>query len=388
MDEVVLKWVARIFAVLTLVVCVSLFYFPDMKVWVAEERMRREEEAARKAEEEAAEEAAMTAQIEALMERSAMETAEQENSTETGEEQDKITGTIQIEDEDLGAQLKIELPEGVSESDVKITNRYVEQIVQITFPSEVDDYFANYHVQGSSDGIDSMMYYRKGKKGVLELKTNQVYEPVEKFGEGNIYLDLLDPHEVYDKVVVIDAGHGGSKPGAVKDGVQEKDIDLAIVRETKALLDKTSADKKIGVYYTRLKDENPTLEQRVGLANAANADLFISVHNNSTASSQAAAILQGTQVLFDEADDSKLSSRLFAEICLEEMTEALSSKTIGLLEGDDIYIIRNSEMPVALIEVGFMTNPQELARLSSEEYQKKAAQGIYNALQRAFAEGF
>lgn len=383
-----LKWVARIFAVLTLVVCVSLFYFPDMKVWVAEERMRREEEAARKAEEEAAEEAAMTAQIEALMERSAMETAEQENSTETGEEQDKITGTIQIEDEDLGAQLKIELPEGVSESDVKITNRYVEQIVQITFPSEVDDYFANYHVQGSSDGIDSMMYYRKGKKGVLELKTNQVYEPVEKFGEGNIYLDLLDPHEVYDKVVVIDAGHGGSKPGAVKDGVQEKDIDLAIVRETKALLDKTSADKKIGVYYTRLKDENPTLEQRVGLANAANADLFISVHNNSTASSQAAAILQGTQVLFDEADDSKLSSRLFAEICLEEMTEALSSKTIGLLEGDDIYIIRNSEMPVALIEVGFMTNPQELARLSSEEYQKKAAQGIYNALQRAFAEGF
>lgn len=383
-----LKWVARIFAVLTIVVCVSLFYFPDMKVWVAEERMRREEQAARKAEEEAAEEAAMTAQIEALMERSAMETAEQENSTEAGEEQEKITGTIQLEDEDLGAQLKIELPEGVLESDVEITNRYVEQIVQITFPSEVDDYFANYHVQGSSDGIDSMMYYRKGKKGVLELKTNQVYEPVEKFGEGNIYLDLLDPHEVYDKVVVIDAGHGGSKPGAVKDGVQEKDIDLAIVQETKALLDKTKADIKIGVYYTRLKDENPTLEQRVGLANAAKADLFISVHNNSTASSQAAAILQGTQVLFDEADDSKLSSRMFAEICLEEMTEALSSKKIGLLEGDDIYIIRNSEMPVALIEVGFMTNPQELARLSSEEYQKKAAQGIYNAIQRAFAEGF
>lgn len=181
-------------------------------------------------------------------------------------------------------------------------------------------------------------------------------------------------------------------PGAVKSGLQEKDIDLAIVQEIKALFDNRKDHqmdgKSVGVYYTRLKDENPALERRVGLANAAHADLFVSVHNNSTASTQAADYLHGTQVLYREKDESKMSSERFAQICLDEMTEALSSKKLGLLEGDDIYIIKNSKMPVALVEVGFMTNPGELEKLSSAEYQRKAAQGIYDAVQRAFEEGF
>ena len=60
----------------------------------------------------------------------------------------------------------------------------------------------------------------------------------------------------------------------------------------------------------------------------------------------------------------------------------------GLVTGNEMYIIRNSEAPVALLEVGFMTNYEELNLLCSEEYQIRVAQGIYNAVMRAFAEGY
>ena len=58
------------------------------------------------------------------------------------------------------------------------------------------------------------------------------------------------------------------------------------------------------------------------------------------------------------------------------------------MEGDEIYIIRTSEVPVALIEVGFMTNQEELNLLNSTDYQKKAAEGVYDAVLDAFAIGY
>ena len=61
---------------------------------------------------------------------------------------------------------------------------------------------------------------------------------------------------------------------------------------------------------------------------------------------------------------------------------------MGLVEGDEIYIIRTSEVPVALIEVGFMTNQEELNLLNSTDYQKKAAEGVYDAVLDAFAKGY
>ena len=200
-------------------------------------------------------------------------------------------------------------------------------------------------------------------------------------------MDFLTPHEVYDKVVVIDAGHGGNAPGATKQGINEKDIDLAIVLKVKELFDQ-AGDKSVGVYYTRTDDSNPSLEQRVDMANKAGADLFISVHNNSTKSGRMSSI-NGTAVMYDEekASEEKGSMQL-AQICLEEMTAALGSTSKGIVKGHEIYIIRTAEMPVALIEVGFMTNQDELNRLNDEAYQKEAAQAIYNAIYRAFQEGY
>jgi N-acetylmuramoyl-L-alanine amidase len=289
------------------------------------------------------------------------------------------------DDGTLPAQLQIGLPEELDEEDLTIENDYLTQTVYIRFAGGSDNYFEEYDIRGSSDHIASLSYYKDGEKGVIVLELDRVYELSQTFEPGSLYLDFLDPHEIYDKVVVIDAGHGDHVPGAVKLGVEEKDIDLAIVLQLKALLDDNTDN--IGVYYTRTTDTNPTLNQRVELANRSSADLFISVHNNSEADGNFSGT-RGTQVLYSESDRSELSSERLAQICLDEVVESLGSRKISLIEGDDIYIIKNSTVPVALIEVGFMTNYEELEKLQSAKYQRAAAEGIYNAIMEAFQEGF
>ncbi|MDD6504814.1 MAG: N-acetylmuramoyl-L-alanine amidase [Lachnospiraceae bacterium] len=291
---------------------------------------------------------------------------------------------IVFDEENVGAQLKIELPSGIELEDLRISNDYLTQTIYINIPVDSEDYFADYSVRGSCDHIAGISYYREGTKGVISFTMDRVFELSQEYEEGYLYLDFVDPHEIFDKVIVVDAGHGGRAVGATKLGISEKDINLAIVLELKKLLDE---DENIGVYYTRINDTNPTLDQRVALANRVEADLFISVHNN--ASSR--GILtneQGTQVLYSQSDTAQLSSKRLAQICLENVVDTTGSNNMGLLKGDQIRIVRNSEVPVALIEVGFMSNREELELLNTQEYQQLVAEGIYLAIQQAFEEGY
>lgn len=291
---------------------------------------------------------------------------------------------IVFDEENVGAQLKIELPSGIEMEDLRISNDYLTQTIYIKIPSDSEDYFADYRVRGSCDHIAAINYYREGTKGVIALSMDRVFELSQEYEEGYLYLDFVDPHEIFDKVIVVDAGHGGRAVGATKLGISEKDINLAIVLELKKLLDE---DENIGVYYTRINDTNPTFDQRVALANRVEADLFISVHNN--ASSRGILTNEhGTQVLYSESETSQLSSKRLAEICLENVVETTGSNNMGLMEGDEVRIVRNSEVPVALIEAGFMSNREELELLSTQEYQQLVAEGIYLAIQQAFEEGY
>lgn len=279
-------------------------------------------------------------------------------------------------------QLCIELPEGMTLDEVIVENDYVKQLITIEIPDVEDNYFLEHPLLGRSNNINDL-YMADGR---IEITMDAVYEPECTVEDGRLYLDFLQPQDIYDKVIVIDAGHGGGAPGAIKQGIMEKDINLAIVKELKEILDKN--DRNIGVYYTRTEDVNPTFEQRAQLGGKAGANLFISVHSNSTVDGLMSSY-NGTEVMYDELKSEEgLSSKHLAQICLEEITASMGSKNNGVTYGNSIYIIRNSEVPVALIEVGFMTNQQELNKLTSQDYQRKAAQGIYNAILRALDEGY
>lgn len=280
-------------------------------------------------------------------------------------------------------QLRVALPTGCDAKDVEVKQDYLTQTVDIIIPTEDPSFLNGTPLVGNSRNINDVVMDFAGGKAVIEIVLDKVLETEKTCAGQYLYLDFTSPHEIYDKVVVIDAGHGGNQPGAAKQGIREKDIDLEIVSELKKLLD---TEEKIGVYYTRLDDSNPSLDTRVGLANNAEADLFVSIHNNSTRSGSMSKV-HGTQVMYDEEKEAH-DSKNFAQICLEEVTASCGSEDKGLVEGNNIFIIRNSQVPVALIEVGFMTNLEELEKLNSKEYQKKVAEGIHQAILRAFDEGY
>lgn len=284
-------------------------------------------------------------------------------------------------------QLRLELPFGVSGQDLEVTQDYLTQTALIQIPYAGESYFYEHPVLGSSDHMESLMYESQKGYGTVELKMDQVYELRTEYDESFFYVDFLRPKELYDRVVVIDAGHGGDVPGATKQGVCEKDINLDILLKLKELFD-AEEDASIGVYYTRTDDTNPDLEERAGLVNQSDADLLVSIHNNVTKSGRMSSI-NGTQVMYQDTEEEAADgAKELAQIFLEEVTKATGSSNKGLLSGSEVYIMNQSNAPAALIEVGFMTNQEELTKLRSVEYQKRAAQGIYNAILRALEEEY
>lgn len=295
--------------------------------------------------------------------------------------------TAQAEEQDklLVHQMQIELPKGMTMEEVQVESDVLSQRVTITIPGIDQEYYFEHPLLGSSDHINNLTLGSLRDAGVIEFSMDAVYEITSSVEDSWLYVDFVPPREGYEKVVVIDAGHGGGQPGAVKQDICEKDLNLAISLELKALLDQHTDWK---VYYTRTDDSDISLDARVQLANKCQANLFISIHNNST-NDGTMSDYNGTEVMYDEKrQEESLGTRRLAEILAEEVTSCTGSKNLGLTTGNRIYIIRNSQVPVALVEVGFMTCREELAKLNSEEYQKTVAQGIYNGIIRAFEEGF
>lgn len=300
-----------------------------------------------------------------------LELAKQELSEEP-DEKEPVEEVIAITH-----QMQLELPSGANASNVEIRENHVARQVDIKIPGADENYIYDYMVLGESDAMESLDYSSEGGSGTVALVMDKIVEVDSSFHDGYLYLDFLSPEDIHDRILVVDAGHGGSAPGAVSGARYEKNITLAIVQQVKALFDEAD-DTRIGVYYTRLDDTNPSLSDRVGLANDLGADLFLSVHINSMKGNDG---VEGVEVMYNElAPDTAFDTKDFAQICLDEEVAALGAKKRKLIDGNRIHIIRNSAAPAALIEVGFMNNPRELERLMEPSYQRKAAEGIYHAL--------
>lgn len=224
--------------------------------------------------------------------------------------------------------------------------------------------------------------------------------------------------------LVLDAGHGGSDIGANRNyadigSVQEKNVTLGIVLKLGRMLEK---NKDYKVIYTRKIDEYPSLTSRTDLANRSKADLFISVHVNSSPSKSATA--QGTEtfvqgpnqnranldvakaendvIFLDERDKENFASYnpsspeslialkiqqskyLEASLIIGGMVEDnFVKKDKRLSRGvkqENLHVLRMNAMPSILIETGFVNNYDDAHYISTEEGQHAIAESIFNAI--------
>lgn len=187
-------------------------------------------------------------------------------------------------------------------------------------------------------------------------------------------------------VWVLDAGHGGKDVGCESRKHQEKDITLDITKRVEALLRKNKPGIK--VILTRKSDRFVSLEKRCKIANDANADLFLSIHVNAVEHNR---MLAGTETFFAYtraiSDAVLLSaqgrnvgkSELLARLLQKNYHEAGRPSSRGA-KPENLYVCNNTMMPAALTEVGFLSNREDEAYITSEKGKKEIALCIYNAL--------
>ena len=258
---------------------------------------------------------------------------------------------------------------------LKGNSKVSESPLIITDVDADSDPVKEYKIQYSKNNNSNLYTAR------MDISLDRIYGYILYQDEENIYIDLRRPKDVYDKIVVIDPGHGGTDGGAFSKDEEyfEKDINLSIALYLKELLDK----KDLKVYYTRTSDQTVYLNPRVYLANEVEADFFLSIHCNANESPQP----NGCEVLFNELqNDDGIKTKEFAKICLEELTNITQKVNRGLVNGNDMIIIQKAEMPTALAEVAFMSNEVEMKFLRKEENRKNIAIALEKVIERAYVE--
>ena len=182
--------------------------------------------------------------------------------------------------------------------------------------------------------------------------------------------------------VVLDAGHGSSDSGKVGiNGVLEKDINLSISKKTKKYLEK----KGICVIMTRNKDESlaegengnrkvQDMKARVKRINDTKPDLAVSIHQNSYHEES----IHGAHVFYYEHSE---SGEKDARILQEALLAVDPDNTRQVKANTTYYLLKRTEVPILIVECGFLSNQEEAEKLASEDYQKEIAKAIANGIE-------
>lgn len=174
-------------------------------------------------------------------------------------------------------------------------------------------------------------------------------------------------HLLSNKVIVLDAGHGGRDPGAIGIGNRyEKYFTLDVAKRLQKLL----ASKGALVIMTRQRDVKTGLNRRAYIANKNKADMFISIHFNSFVKSK----VHGTETYYYKYKDKKLARHL-----QRQMAKDLRMKNNGV-KRSRLFVLRHTRMPAALVEPGFLTNPSNMAKVKNPDFRQKIAQSLYQGI--------
>lgn len=206
----------------------------------------------------------------------------------------------------------------------------------------------------------------------------------------NVIITIRDKTKVNtsssQRVILLDAGHGGNDPGANNGDHYEKTYNLAVLLKLKDLLE----EEGYVVYTTREEDVTLTVDDRVTLATEdyPKADLYVSIHHNSIANKQ----YSGTLVMYCGRDTSEygITNKRFAEIVLDELVSKLNTVNRGFIvvkETDTSKrVLTEVPMPSILCEIAFVSNDEELERIQTESFQQAAAEAIKEGIQKALEE--
>lgn len=193
-------------------------------------------------------------------------------------------------------------------------------------------------------------------------------------------------YAVANKVIVIDAGHGGIDTGASRGNVVEKDITLAIAKRLAKdlsqsgaaviLLRENSKDLAGDDFQGRIRDrKRKDMNTRVQRTNEAKPDLLVSIHTNAELGSSSS----GAQTFYKPGDE---KSKGIAVSIQKELSRLLGNTKRKAVNGK-YFILEKTHAPAVIVEVGFISNPGEAQLLTDDVYQSRVAYAIFSGITRA-----
>lgn len=203
--------------------------------------------------------------------------------------------------------------------------------------------------------------------------------------------DVMSYMPITNKVILLDAGHGGIDPGATNEdkSILEKDINLQITLKLRELLESSGClvlltrEEDTSLYEeeagkTTRQKYNENLKNRRKMIEESGVDAFVSIHLNKFEQSK----YYGAQTFYPEGqNDSKLLSQ-FIQDELKRVVDKTNQRKIK--PSKDIYLLKENKIPSVLIECGFLSNEEESKLLNDEKYQEKVAWAIYAGIQKYF----
>lgn len=222
--------------------------------------------------------------------------------------------------------------------------------LKLTVPLEKDN-LASCYLSANGKSIKIVV------KGVKPKKVTYT-------GERNIFL----PRCKGKKCIVLDPGHGGSDYGAIRSGINEKDINLDIAKRVQAIL----MNKGVEVCMTRNRDEFISLEARTITTANRDPDIFVSVHVNSSVRPE----ITGIETHYYHQESLELANTVH-----ECLVSNINTKDRGLFKSK-FYVINHTNVPAILVEIGFISNDEERAELVSEQRKQQTANAIADGVLR------
>ncbi len=184
------------------------------------------------------------------------------------------------------------------------------------------------------------------------------------------------------KIIAVDAGHGGTDPGAIgQNGLKEKDVTWQVAQKLQSYLQEAGAV----VVMTRMEEplqqgsKREDLQYRLNVAQDAGADLLISIHVNSFPGDPGQ---HGAQVFSNPAS---ADSRKLSLLLQEELIAGLGNNQRAAKENSSYFLTRYSAMPAVIAEIGFASNPEEEKLLADPKYQDKIAFSLCSGIIRYYS---
>lgn len=229
-----------------------------------------------------------------------------------------------------------------------------------------DELVNNIQIYRDKESSDTKVVFQTNKQFKFYITYNDKRRQSE--------INLLVPASDKERLVVIDAGHGGLDPGASKNTIYEKDLNLAIVLKLEKLL----KEKNIKTFMLRQDDTFVGLYDRPYIANELNATLFLSIHNNANDNSK----VTGTETLFfpETPGNTLFSGKKFASLVQDSLINTLGTVNRKTIERPGLVVLKYTKMPACLAEVAFISNSTDLMKLVDQSFQQKTAEALCDAI--------